>query len=275
MDSAAVISARSRRRSSWSRTILVIGTVLLVGLPPVVVAHSYISSTSTGTLTANTTSTGGGDCGFNEAGSYDSAYIGSITGTQDPGNHLWTTMDVPVDVVASDGSSGYEYLEGEFYFGCYDIPTAGTWTATLSITPTSFSTASWYAVFITPDTGSTTSDSSSSAYWCNPTSSAQGGTSCSGSAVACGSYTPSVYLPVNTQKALTQGTSGNEWVYVNGAYQSAASTCGVNTVGPSGIALGATTNTMTYIEDIGFAFGNTLASGSISGTITLGYTVSA
>lgn len=245
----------------------------MVSFPAAVTATSFIHGGTTATLTATATPISSADCGFNyvSGGSYDSTYISSVGGTKDGSGSLYTAMTLDVNVFPNSGSSGFQYLEGELYFGCYNVASSPAWTATLTITPTSFTpSADWYAVFVTPDSGSTTTYESSQSNWCNPTTSAQGGTSCSGTPVACGSYTPNVYLPVNTLKALTQGTSGNEWVFINGAYVSAASSCGENTVGPSGISLPATTNTIDYLEDIGFGFGDT---STISGTIELTYTL--
>jgi hypothetical protein len=266
------------RRTFGSRKILlVIGSVLLIIFPSLVTGTSFVNGSGTSTLTGTAASITFADCGFYyvSAGSYDSTYISSLAGTMDTGNHLYTTMTANINILANSGSAGYEYLEGELYFGCYNVPSTGTYTATLTITPSSFTpSANWYAVFVTPDTGTTASTyESAQGNWCNPTTSAQGGTACSGSAVACGAYTPNLYLPVNTQIALKQGSSsGNEWVYINGAYVTNAATCGKDAVGPSGIAISSTTSAMEYIEDIGFGFGNTA---SISGTITLSYAISA
>lgn len=273
MKSGAFVSLRQARRADYYRAWLTVAAGLLVLFPSVAEATVYRAGGST---LAGSPSIGAlADCGYNFAGSYDSGFVTLGSGnTQDAGGHLYTTMNVNLDILAGLGSTGYEYLEGEFYFGCYNVPATGSWYATLTITPSAFSIggSAWYAVFVTPDRGTSgVSYSAVQGDWCNPTSSAQGGTSCSGTAVPCGSYTPSMYLPVNTQVALTQGSSGNEWVYVNGGYVSAGATCGKNTAGPTGLLLTATTGAQTYVEDLGFAFGDTGA--SISGSLAFSYSL--
>lgn len=260
---------------------------LLAVIPGLVAGTAFINTPTTPNFTGNQTGVSTADCGFNvNGGSTDASYV-TMTGTQDTAGKLYVgSVVVTTSVIQGTGTSGYQYLEGEVYFGCYNTPnTGGTITAAITVSGTGISgvtttSADWAALRMTSDTGSTTTDESAPTNWCNPVTSTIATGACSATApTACtytGSvFTPSLFSPEN--KVLGAYASTNTWMWVNGvvagAQAGAAGQCGGATL-PSLTIVKNIATTMEYYLDIGFAFGDmpasvTNAAWTFTATITM------
>ena len=258
---------------------------IMMTLPGLVAATSFISvPTASNSLTSTESGQPSASCGFKAAGSTDTAYVPTLSGTPD-GNGLIATATVTVNVLEATGTSGYEYLEGEIVWACDSTPSSVTSiSAAITISGTGVSgvtstSADWAALFLTSDSATTTSDAAIG-NWCIPTTQTVSGGACSATApTACtytsSAFTPSLYPPEN--KALGAQSTSNTWVWVNGvvggAQTSASSGCGGSAL-PGTVTIARGLASVTYYEDIGFGFGDmpssiTSVSWVLSSTVTI------
>ncbi len=278
---------RFRRRGAKLGILIAI----MMTLPGLVAATDFVNvPSSSQPLTGAPTGTPGVDCGFNVGTSTD-AYVTLVAGgTKNAAGNLFTTVTANVKTLEATSSTGYEYLEGELFYACYNTPSVTSISATITISGNGVSnlpTGGWTAVYVTKDTGSTTTDLAAIANWCNPTSQDYSSGCVSATPTACtfsgSSFNPSLYAAEGIFG--TPGT-GNSWIWYSvgsagtsstgafaGAQTTPATTCGGSAAPTTSIVTGQT-NTLYYYLDIGFAFGDVPASiTSASWTITASETV--
>ena len=278
---------RFRRRGAKLGILIAI----MMTLPGLVAATDFVNvPSSSQTLTGSPTGSPGVDCGFNVGTSTDTYVSLATGGTKNSAGNLYTTVTANVKTLEATTSTGYEYLEGELFFACYNTPSVTSISATISISGngvTNLPTGGWTAVYVTKDTGSTTSDLGASTNWCNPTSQDYSSGCVTATPTAC-SFTGTTFNPALYAAEGIFGTPGtaNSWIWYSvgssgtsssgalaGAQSGAATTCGGGTAPTTTIVTGITT-TLYYYLDIGFAFGDIPASiTSASWTITASETV--
>jgi hypothetical protein len=118
---------------------------IMVTLPGLVAATSFISGSGSGTLTATPSAVTGAECGFDlgDSSILDTNYITLVSGGSSEFGTSGIYSAVTLDVKALElGSSGYEYLDGEIDFACVSTPATGTTTVALTLSGSGTSGAS-------------------------------------------------------------------------------------------------------------------------------------